>query len=237
MTVKSIGARISRLAGIRLVGIVGLAFGAIAAVPAHANSSAATADITAPLRSAQPARAATGGDDEFRRLFASWKSLDTGVAGIAATTGTIGTTVQSGAFNPARVSIPSLIPVNSPTFTSGFGMRWHPVLGGRHAHKGIDLASAWGTPVHAPADGVVGHAEWFSSYGLYIALEHGGTIETRYGHLSRINVASGQLVHKGDVIGFVGSTGRSTGPHLHYEIRINDEPVDPLQYLLTSSTK
>jgi murein DD-endopeptidase MepM/ murein hydrolase activator NlpD len=110
-------------------------------------------------------------------------------------------------------------------------MRVHPVLGGRRAHKGIDLASPTGTPVFAPADGVVGKAEWFSSYGLYIQVEHGGEMETRYGHLSRLNVAAGQFVKKGDLIGYVGTTGRSTGPHLHYEVRIAGESVNPMPYM------
>ena len=115
--------------------------------------------------------------------------------------------------------------------TSGFGMRFHPVLGGRHQHKGIDLAQPVGSPVYATADGVVGRADWFSSYGLFISLEHGGNIETRYGHLSRLNVAAGQAVHKGDLIGYVGTTGRSTGPHLHYEVRIAGVAVNPVPYL------
>ena len=88
-----------------------------------------------------------------------------------------------------------------------------------------------GTPIRAAADGIVGRADWYSGYGLYVALEHGGNIETRYGHMSRLNVAAGQMVHKGDVIGYVGSTGRSTGPHLHYEVRIAGEAVNPVPYL------
>jgi murein DD-endopeptidase MepM/ murein hydrolase activator NlpD len=131
----------------------------------------------------------------------------------------------------SKVSIPSRIPVDGFRLTSEYGMRVHPVLGGRRAHKGIDLATPTGTPVHAPADGVVGKAEWFSSYGLYIQIEHGGELQTRYGHLSRLNVASGQFVHKGDVIGYVGTTGRSTGPHLHYEVRVAGVSVNPMPYM------
>ena len=115
--------------------------------------------------------------------------------------------------------------------TSEFGMRWHPILGGRHQHMGVDLAGPVGTPVHATADGVVGRADWFSGYGLYIALEHGGELETRYGHMSRLNVAAGQIVHKGDVIGYIGTTGRTTGPHLHYEVRIAGTAVNPIPYM------
>ena len=110
-------------------------------------------------------------------------------------------------------------------------MRVHPVLGGRRQHKGIDLAAPAGTPIHATADGMVSKAEWFSSYGLYVSLEHGGEIQTRYGHMSRMNVYAGQRVQKGDVIGYVGTTGRSTGPHLHYEVRIAGEAVNPMPYM------
>jgi murein DD-endopeptidase MepM/ murein hydrolase activator NlpD len=78
---------------------------------------------------------------------------------------------------------------------------------------------------------VVTRADWFSSYGLFISLDHGAQLETRYGHLSRLNVAEGQVVKKGDLIGYVGSTGRSTGPHLHYEVRIAGTAVNPVPYM------
>ena len=198
--------------------------------PAFANSS--NADIAAPLRAAQEAKqnSQSTGDADFRQLFSSWRQLDKS-AGFAAsipqpTFGLVQPTPSIG-----RVSIPSRKPVEGVTFTSGFGMRYHPVLHQRRAHKGVDLAAPTGTPVYAPADGMVGKAEWFSSYGLFIALEHGAEIETRYGHLSRLNVSAGQQVHKGDLIGFVGTTGRSTGPHLHYEVRIDGIAVNPIPYL------
>lgn len=117
--------------------------------------------------------------------------------------------------------------------SSGYGMRVHPVLGGLRAHKGIDLPATTGTPIHASADGVVGKADWFGGYGLFVELEHGAGMETRYGHMSRIAVAEGQRVRKGDVIGYVGSTGRSTGAHLHYEVRIGGEAVNPVPYMQT----
>ncbi len=186
------------------------------ATPAFANASNA-ADIAAPLREAQAAKAGTRGDDEFRRLFASWN----------------GTTTT--APTNRGVSIPSRVPLDGATFTSGFGMRTHPVLGGRRAHKGIDLSAPTGTPIYASADGVVTRADWFSSYGLFISLDHGATLETRYGHLSRLNVAEGQPVKKGDLIGYVGSTGRSTGPHLHYEVRIAGMAVNPVPYMQSES--
>ncbi len=203
-----------------LAAIVGLT----AAHPALAAS--ANADIASTLRAAEAGKPATmgNGDEEFRRLFASWSTP--GVAG------TFSSSPISGSIHTA---IPSRIPVDGVALTSSFGMRWHPVLGGRHMHKGVDLASPIGTPVHASADGIVERADWFSSYGLYVALEHGGNIETRYGHMSRLAVAAGQQVHKGDVIGYVGTTGRSTGPHLHYEVRVNGEAVNPIPYMQGAS--
>ena len=81
---------------------------------------------------------------------------------------------------------------------------------------------------------MVGKAEWFGSYGNYIQIEHGGEMETRYAHLSGYNVTQGQQIHKGDLIGYVGTTGRSTGPHLHYEVRVAGEAVDPRPYMFTA---
>ena len=219
-------AKLRGFAGL-IAAISGLATG----TPAFANSAAANADITAPLRTAQAAKpSGQGGDEDFRKLFNGWKSLDNGQLVLAPATKLTG--VPSAAtYRPASVSIPSRMPVNGAALTSGYGMRVHPVLGGRRQHKGIDLAEPVGSPVYATADGVVGRADWFSSYGLFISLEHGGNIETRYGHLSRLNVAAGQAVHKGDLIGYVGTTGRSTGPHLHYEVRIAGVAVNPIPYL------
>jgi len=217
--------------------------------PALANSSANSADIAAPLRAAQAAKPAAFGtnDEQFRQLFANWQSLEkTGVPQLAAVadaaalatagrpggiTGSAAPRMVSAIAFPSRVSIPSRMPVNGVRLTSDYGMRWHPVVGGRRAHKGVDLAGPVGTPIHATADGVVSKAEWFSSYGLYVSLEHGGDLQTRYGHMSRLNVAAGQQVRKGDVIGFIGSTGRSTGPHLHYEVRIAGGAVNPIPYM------
>ena len=108
------------------------------------------------------------------------------------------------------------------------------MLGGIRQHKGIDMAAPSGTPIYATADGIVEKAEWFSSYGNFIAIEHGADLETRFGHLSRIAVSAGQRVHKGDLIGYVGSTGRSTGPHLHYEVRVDGQAVDPTPYMSES---
>ena len=212
------------------VGSVSTVFAAmlLSIAPAHANSSA-SADVVAPLRAAQDAKpSALGtGDAQFRQLFSDWRSFDRIAAPLAsAAIATVPAIVSATA-----VSIPSRMPVETVRLSSSFGMRNHPVLGGRRAHNGVDLASPTGTPIVATADGVVSRAEWFSSYGLYVQLEHGAQIETRYGHMSRLNVSAGQQVRKGDVIGFVGSTGRSTGPHLHYEVRIAGAPVNPVPYM------
>jgi len=215
--------------------LAGLAAGLaslITANPALANASA-NADILAPLRAAQAAKHQSG-DEEFRQLFSSWQSMDKPAArqnlvSIARPASSIGGAIPG--FAPQKVSIPSLVPVDGVKLTSDYGMRWHPVLGGRRQHKGVDLAAPIGTPIHAAADGMVERADWFSGYGLYVAIEHGGEIETRYGHMSRLNVAAGQMVHKGDIIGYVGTTGRSTGPHLHYEVRVAGEAVNPMPYL------
>ena len=217
-----------------LAGLATAAASLFGANPAFANASA-NADILAPLRAAQAARHQTG-DEEFRTLFSSWQSLDQGAARtqlVAPALNGAGTRIGGviPGFSNDTVSIPSLVPVEGVKLTSDFGMRWHPVLGGRRAHKGVDLAAPAGTPIRASADGTVERADWFSGYGLFVALEHGGSIETRYGHMSRLNVAAGQRVRKGDVIGYVGSTGRSTGPHLHYEVRIAGEAVNPIPYL------
>jgi len=127
--------------------------------------------------------------------------------------------------------VPAINPVEVMRKTSHFGYRTDPFQGRRKNHKGLDIAGPIGTPIYATADGIVGRAQWVSGYGKYIEVEHGNAIQTRYGHLSAMNVQSGQRVRKGDVIGFMGSTGRSTGSHLHYEVRIAGEPVNPTSFL------
>ena len=126
---------------------------------------------------------------------------------------------------------PSFSPLTNGRVTSHYGFRTHPILGGRRMHTGIDLAAATGTPVYATAFGVVTNAGYRGSYGLLIQLDHAGGLQTRYGHLSRLAVQPGQVVEPGQLIGFVGSTGRSTGPHLHYEVRVGGNAVDPRPYM------
>jgi hypothetical protein len=127
-------------------------------------------------------------------------------------------------------SAPNLWPVDGPV-TGSFGERIDPFNGEGAFHSGVDIGSNFGHPVIAPADGVVTFADFLGGYGKAIMLDHGHGISTRYGHLSGFAVAPGQQVHRGDVIGYVGLSGRSTGPHLHYEVRINDTPVNPYKYL------
>ncbi len=121
---------------------------------------------------------------------------------------------------------------------SGFGGRRNPFGGsGYEFHSGQDIDAQTGDPVVAAAMGTVTFVGWQNGYGQLVVIDHGDGLTTRYGHLSHIDVAQGQIVQRSEFIGRVGSTGRSTGPHLHYEIRINDEPVNPLQYLLASATR
>jgi murein DD-endopeptidase MepM/ murein hydrolase activator NlpD len=132
---------------------------------------------------------------------------------------------------------PSIWPVDGK-LESGFGGRSNPFGGGGYEfHSGQDIEAPLGTSVVAGAKGKVSFVGWQNGYGQLVVIDHGGGLTTRYGHLSHIDVAQGDSVTRGQFIGRVGSTGRSTGPHLHYEVRINDDPVNPLQYLLTSEKK
>jgi murein DD-endopeptidase MepM/ murein hydrolase activator NlpD len=213
-----------------------------AAAPASANSANAanaSADVLEPVREAQ-GEIAEAGDPRFKSLFASWTAIERTNPVLGAPVGP-GAGVAVPAYSsplPQRgISVPSRMPLEGAQLTSGFGMRNHPVLGGRRHHQGIDLAAPTGTPVYATADGIVGRADWYSSYGLFISINHGAALETRYAHLSRLAVAAGDSVKKGDLIGYVGSTGRSTGPHLHYEVRVEGLAVNPIPYMLESEAQ
>jgi murein DD-endopeptidase MepM/ murein hydrolase activator NlpD len=127
-------------------------------------------------------------------------------------------------------SAPNLWPVEGQV-TGSFGERIDPFNGEGAFHSGVDISSNFGHAIVAPADGVVTFTDLMGGYGKAIMIDHGNGISTRYGHLSGYAVTTGQHVHRGDVIGYVGASGRSTGPHLHYEVRINDTPVNPYKYL------
>jgi murein DD-endopeptidase MepM/ murein hydrolase activator NlpD len=222
---------------LKLVGTTACAVVVTAAAPAMANtnsatSSATTADVVQPLRDS--GEIVDNGDTRFKSLFSTILENER-------TSPTIGTVEAPVAFSSPilqrGISVPSRMPLEGASLTSNFGMRTHPVLGGRRQHTGIDLAAPTGTPVYATADGIVSRADWYSSYGLYISVEHGASMQTRYAHLSRLAVAAGDSVKKGDLIGYVGSTGRSTGPHLHYEVRVEGLAVNPIPYMVESEAQ
>jgi murein DD-endopeptidase MepM/ murein hydrolase activator NlpD len=121
-------------------------------------------------------------------------------------------------------------PVNGPV-TSPFGWRIHPILGYKKFHTGIDIGVGYGTPIHAADSGSVIYATWMGGYGNVIIIDHGRGISTLYAHQSSLAVGTGAHVTRGQVVGYVGSTGFSTGPHLHFEVRLNGNPVDPMAYL------
>ena len=118
-------------------------------------------------------------------------------------------------------------PVAGGRVTSSFGMRRHPVLGYMRMHKGMDFGAAWGTPIYAAIDGMVQLAGRSRGYGNFVKLNHGNGLQSGYGHMSRIVARAGQRVSRGQLIGYVGSTGMSTGPHLHFEIWKNGVSVNP----------
>jgi murein DD-endopeptidase MepM/ murein hydrolase activator NlpD len=129
---------------------------------------------------------------------------------------------------------PSLWPVAGP-IRSSYGRRQDPFTGTTETHRGIDIGALYGAEIRAPANATVLVARRESTYGNLIVLDHGDGITTRYAHLAQFNVQKGTVVGKGDVIGFVGSTGRSTGPHLHYEVRLDDRTLNPRNYLPVGS--
>ncbi|MES1971036.1 MAG: M23 family metallopeptidase [Pseudomonadota bacterium] len=153
-------------------------------------------------------------DMQFRSLFMTWKKLDSLEQGV--------------------IAIPSAQPVEHLAFTSNFGIRSDPFRGTAAMHAGVDIPGPTGTPVYATADGIIDRAERAGGYGNMVEINHGKGIQTRYGHLSKILVAPFTRVHRGQLIALMGSTGRSTGPHLHYEVRIDGHAVNPVPFLQTA---
>ncbi len=160
---------------------------------------------------------AAGYDAEprFKDLFLSWKKLDT--------------------LQEALASIPAYMPVKDFRYTSGYGFRYDPFNGAGAMHAGLDMAGAYGEPIYASADGVVLQAGRANGYGNLVELSHGKGLDTRYGHLSAILVQPGEKVRQGQIIGRMGSTGRSTGVHLHFEVRVDGRAVNPRPFLDSSS--
>jgi murein DD-endopeptidase MepM/ murein hydrolase activator NlpD len=179
---------------------------AVAASDAAAQALVLSTPILRQRLNQQPA-----GDTNFRSLFTSMRQLE----------------------NPEAqtISIPSRRPVDAMRLTSSFGSRSDPFTGRRARHNGIDIPGPVGTPIYATADGVVGRAQRLGGYGNYVEIEHGNSIQTRYGHLSAIAVTPGQRIRRGEILGYMGSTGRSTGSHLHYEVRIAGAPVNPIPFV------
>jgi murein DD-endopeptidase MepM/ murein hydrolase activator NlpD len=227
--------QMSKLAALCCAAVLSIAgTSPVLANTANSASANASADIVEPVKG-DTVDPLANGDQRFKSLFSSWTAIERTSPNTGAGLGA--ETAYSAPFTRPTVSVPSRMPLEGAALTSGFGMRTHPVLGGRRQHAGIDLAAPTGTPVYATADGVVSRADWYSSYGLYISVEHGASMQTRYAHLSRLAVTAGDSVKKGDLIGYVGSTGRSTGPHLHYEVRIDGLAVNPIPYMVESEAQ
>jgi len=195
----------------RTVAAAALALGALQAAPVLAADQPA---IGRPYEAAASESAMGKADPSYRALFLSWKRLDQ--------------------FQQGAMAIPSQRPIQQTNLTSGFGVRSDPFRGSAAMHAGVDMAGPIGTPIYATADGYVGRAGWANGYGNLVELEHGRGLETRYGHLSAILVKPGQRIRRGDLIARMGSTGRSTGSHLHYEVRIDGRAVNPIPFLQTS---
>lgn len=162
-----------------------------------------------------PVGAPADADPRFKSLFVSWKKL--------------------AALETAMAAIPSFVPVKSYSTTSTYGVRYDPFTGNTAMHAGLDMAGSHGEPVYAAADGIVATGGRSGAYGNLVELAHGKGLSTRYGHLSAIVVQPGARVRQGQLIGRMGSTGRSTGTHLHYEIRIDGRAVNPRPYLDASA--
>ena len=188
-------------------GLVGLSLAGVA----HADSSTG-APATAAVVETRAAQ--TVNDQQVRTLFQTWKRLDT--------PGTVG------------IAIPSVQPVDKLNFTSNFGIRSDPFQGTARMHAGVDIPGTRGTPIYATADGTIAHAERMGGYGNMVEIDHGKGIATRYGHMSKLLVEPGTRVSRGQLIGLMGSTGRSTGNHLHYEVRIDGHAVNPVPFLTTA---
>lgn len=193
---------------------LGILVAVSAATPVLANSAAASSDTfrisPEDLKANQTALGVS--DPEFRALNDSWGRIN-------------------GAVTKVEVAVPSINPVEIMKFSSGYGYRNAPTRGASRNHKGLDIPGPVGTPIYATADGIIGRADWVGGYGKLVEINHGNAVQTRYGHLSAMNVSPGQRVRKGEILGYMGSTGRSTGSHLHYEVRIAGEAINPIAFL------
>jgi murein DD-endopeptidase MepM/ murein hydrolase activator NlpD len=214
---------------------------AIMASPAHAEQAApelgvdtAVAEPAAPVSrvyisgTVGRVTADRAADGAGRRMYAA---RNTG-AGSASIVSFSSVPVAAGAVatGAVRLSSGTLMPLARSSLTSRFGVARAAANGGTRAHAGVDLAAPQGSPVAAAMAGRVAVAGWSGGYGNLVVVDHGNGVETRYAHLSSIRVGVGQQLGQGQILGLVGSTGRSTGPHLHYELRQNGRPLNPLDH-------
>jgi murein DD-endopeptidase MepM/ murein hydrolase activator NlpD len=228
-------ASLGSLAG-EISAIYGLTAGRLTLAHAHhlrVKTSAAEEAASAPLKT----------DESYNRSLDTYlaleKTADTGLTmgslRLDPSLGERAALSGFGGMEVAGINMPDMWPILGP-ITSGFGEREDPIIGGGEGefHKGVDIGSPDGTPVHAPADGHVVKAGPGTGYGREIEIDHGNGIITVYGHLSGYNVAVGEQVVKGQVIGYVGHSGRTTGSHLHYEVQVHGTSVNPHRYLRTT---
>lgn len=198
---------------------------------AYRELEASSQSIGEMLRQRAAARAAAAAAAEAeaaaQQQASASSQADTGDAG---TSDDSGSTEPDYSYQPVSGSGAFIWPVNG-VITSPYGYRTHPIFGTTIYHSGIDIGVDYGTPVHAADSGVVVEAGWISGYGYAVVIDHGNGLSTLYGHNESLNVSSGQSVSQGQVIAYAGSTGNSTGPHVHFEVRSNGDPVDPSAYL------
>ncbi|KMS61217.1 membrane protein [Sphingobium baderi LL03] len=203
------GARLfhSAVKAVKFMGGVGIAGALCAAAPAHAS------DDDDPYGDASEINMSALGPSDvgFSNLFSSLQRMDGNAKSTA--------------------YIPSGRPVQKLSLTSNFGVRSDPFNGGARMHKGVDIPGPVGTPIYATADGIVNRSGWASGYGNLVQISHGHGMETRYGHMSKVLVAANSYVRRGQVIGLMGSTGRSTGSHLHYEVRVDGQAINPIPFV------
>jgi len=240
----SLATEVSALYGLTTSKLASVKVGRPKAVKA---GDAAKSAGTAPLADVADANVATNDDSYTKSLDAFYSLRSNALDGdttkfLTAPVGTqafghVGMMSNLGRFDSGALGTdsPSIWPIMGP-ITSSFGEREDPILGNGEGefHPGIDISAPQGTAIHATADGVVESADVVNGYGRMVAINHGHGVVTLYGHMSGFAVTAGQQVTRGQVIGYVGHTGRTTGNHVHYEVRIRNSPVNPHKYLRTT---
>lgn len=179
-------------------------------------------DVLAQPQPSATVSTAKNSDARFASLMSSWRGMD----------GPASTSIFSFDAPVATADIPSGRPVERLELTSNYGVRYDPFNGHARMHKGVDIPGPVGTPVYATADGYVLRSQWVRGYGNLVEISHGNDFSTRYGHLSKLIVQPYEMVRRGQLIGLMGSTGRSTGSHLHYEVRVAGEAVNPMPFVV-----